>query len=264
MDESDELTTEIIYVNPREHEPEEPRKRSRPVEAIPPTKIIKLEQLSSPARSMVVSSSSTKSVDVSRNPVALTPPHGTVLRRIRLKKRPSAIKTIVVKTIKPNSIVQEVAVAAEVTVSSSPEKKAAPSESDANEEDERAPPVNTTSAVASSSNSTAVEASNITQAEKEEKKLQVDNNSPQKTDKTIYEFIFKGEEYVQMPKAKYYDERQKLEKQLEQSAKAQEQLEKKIEYYRRSLKDLKEFLHNVCEENDDDDWIDNKADNEKG
>lgn len=249
MDESDDLATEIIYVNSREHEPDETRKRSRPVEAIPPTKIIKLEQLSSPAaRSMVVSS--TKPADVSRNPIALTPPHGTVLRRIRLKKRPSASKTIVVRI--PDSVVQEAADAAEVTVSSSPEKKAAPSESDANEEDARAPPVKATSAVASSSNSTAVEASNITQTEKEEKKLQVDT-SPQKTDKTIYEFIFKGEEYVQMPKAKYYDERQKLEKQLEQSAKAQEQLEKKIEYYRRSLKDLKEFLHNVCEENDDDD-----------
>ncbi|XP_065088729.1 microtubule-associated protein 1B-like [Ochlerotatus camptorhynchus] len=255
MDESDELAAEIIYVNrPQslEHDQDEPttsRKRSRPIETTPSTKIIKLEKLASTSRSMVVSSSSTKSVDASRNPIALTPPHGTILRRVKLKKRPSATKTIVVKTIEPNAIEQEVAVAAKVAVSSSPEKKASPSDSDAKEEDEWAYPVKTTSAVASSSNSTAVEAVNTTETEKEEKKPQVDK-SPPKKEESIYEFIFKGEEYVQMPKAKYYGEREKLEKQVEQSAKAQEQLEKKIEYYRRSLKDLKEFLHNVCEEND--------------
>lgn len=251
MEESDELATEIIYINAQDLENENKTskltaKRSQPSQSTP-SKIMKLENLSSASRSMVVSSSSTKSMGT-RNPIGLTPPKGTILRKVKLKKHPNTTKTMVVKMSKPSTIVQNIAVATEVAVSSSPQKMIALSESDVKS---KVSPVKATPAVASSSNSAALEERNTQTEEKEEK--HVVTNSPQQKDEAIYEFIFKGEEYVQMPKAKYVAERKKLEKQLEESMKTQEQLAKKIKNYRRSLKDLTEFVHNICEENDDDD-----------
>lgn len=208
-DESDELPIEITEINQQELDNTNGASKTRRLQSGPPipSKIIKLEKLSSKSHSVV---------DDKRNPLVLTPPKGTILRKVKLVKDPSTNKTIIIKSTKP-------------VIHMPPEPKL-----DVKDE------VSPAHTVASSSNN---------QPEKEEKNTQA-INIPDKKDEAIYEFIFKGEEYIQMPKAKYFTERKKLEQQWKESLETNKQLVKKIQHYQRSVKDLKKFLHNICEDSD--------------
>ncbi|XP_055612698.1 uncharacterized protein LOC129759317 [Uranotaenia lowii] len=77
------------------------------------------------------------------------------------------------------------------------------------------------------------------------------NQSRSKETSSISEFIFKGEEYVQMPKAVFNDSRKELERQVAEFKQENGWLRKKMENYRRMFLDLKNFLN---EQSDDEDF----------
>nr|XP_019529589.2 uncharacterized protein LOC109401472 [Aedes albopictus] len=273
MDEDDDVATEIVYIHPEEEDPIqtdeliEPlfsKKRSASTETQVYTKIIKVEKMPPISHSMLVSSSSsctTPPTDDTLKPI--TPPKGTILRKVKLKKRPAAPKTFVNRTIKPCSAAQSTTVEAtpaELTVSSSPEKKSPPTNADSDASPDEELPKGTHSSpkqvvepVASSSHSAVDKTDDIASksVKKENKPLEEKSTSPVKKDEPIYEFIFKGEEYVQLPKAKYYGEQRELQKRLERCESEKAQMQKKLDYYRRTIGELKKLLANVGDDDND-------------
>lgn len=269
-DDNDDVATEIIYMDPEDDpistdqlvEPQSSKKRPAPDESFLQTKIIKVEQMPSISRSMIVSSSSTAlpklSTRVEGSQTPITPPKGTILRKVKLKKRPTTLKTIIIKTSKPSTVVQSTtaegtaASTAEPIVSSSPEKISASIDSDAIDEEQPekvCSPKKAAEAVASSSNT-------VTEAKKpepvKEEKKPPPSSSPVKKDEAIYEFIFKGEEYVQLPKAKYYGEQKKLQDRLDECEREKMQMQKKIEKYLRAMKSMKDVLACVDDNSEND------------
>ncbi|EAT37154.1 AAEL010817-PA [Aedes aegypti] len=274
IDENDDVATEIVYVQPEADDPNEGdelieplpiRKRSSSTESPVLTKIIKVEKMPAISHSMLVSSSSSsctpKPWPLDDGQKFTTPPKGAILRRVKLKKRPSESKTIVINKTSPSSAAQSTTTEAtavsiaESALSCPPEKKT-PSNSDSEAFDKVPPkevrsPKKAINPVAISSSSSTVVKTNTAKPVKVEAKPQEQSCSPVKKDESVYEFIFKGEEYLQLPKAKYYEEQKLLREQLEQCEGEKIRMQQKVEYYRRTIGELKKLLANVKDGEDD-------------
>ncbi|XP_058825054.1 uncharacterized protein LOC131685378 [Topomyia yanbarensis] len=255
LNESDSVT-EILYIDQMDTEAESktaeeqtrqktsPQKRSMfdSIEKLPAAKVIKMNKIPYAARSTVVSSStSTKALATySPKPIAIPPPVGSVLRKVKLKKRfvEATKKSVLNDTIgkkepQPSSKIHIEII--EPPVSISPEKLGISKQS---------PVKQIASPVATSSithNSTESKMTSSKSPKKEAETTAAKNDS-------TYEFIFKGEEYIQLPKAQYYSEKKELEQRLNRSQDENTRLQKKLEYYRNMVKDLKEFLNALSEE----------------
>uniref|UniRef100_A0A1Q3EY39 THAP-type domain-containing protein n=1 Tax=Culex tarsalis TaxID=7177 RepID=A0A1Q3EY39_CULTA len=265
LDNEDNQMTEIIYMDEdlQQFNQEETILPKSPAKA----RIIKVEKLPT----LVTSSSGTSTI-----PTLGTPQKNIILRKVKLKKRPSSVVTSPVLAKKSKPAIDEPPV--ETTVTTSPEK--------APKTIKKVQAVKVTPSPASSSSSSAT-------AEKAKPAKPVKApSSPvkplrltimEKRKESINEFIFKGEEYVQLPKevylqdlddvdqelqqykAKHSGEVEELEQQLEVCRAEQEQcqaerdqykaenekLAKKLEEYRMVIKNMKDVLGMFAGEDED-------------
>ncbi|XP_062562126.1 uncharacterized protein LOC134225791 [Armigeres subalbatus] len=268
-DDNEDVATEIVYMDPEsiEKDPIETdelvqplpfKRRATSGEISTYTKITKVDQMPAISHSMIVSSSSTtynapSRLDEASKPI--NPPKGAILRKIKLKKQNTGAKTIIIKTVPSSSNSHDAAADAtnvsslEATVSSTPENTQPtgpkPDELQEGPSKELCSPVKIPDVVASSSKSTINEIDSVSNPVKKEEIPPTieEKNVP------IYEFIFKGEEYVQLPKAQYYREQEKLQKLLEKCESDKDQMQKKIDYFRRIISDCKQLLTKLDDNN---------------
>ncbi|XP_058454410.1 uncharacterized protein LOC131432265 [Malaya genurostris] len=244
--ETEEVETEIIYsaeskdykiVEKSSKQSAKKHPSSESTKGNLPMKLIKLQKLPYAARSTVVSSSTPSDSKSANSTLSVESSVGPILRKIKLKKRPvvDCIKDTKKEKLnqeQPKPAVSNIEVELmNSTVKTKPERKSIiPKSSPASQ---ATPSVTTSSKITYS-------------AKKSHKK---DSEAEDSKDDSIYEFIFKGEEYIQLPKAKYFSEKKDLETKLHRSESERNQLHKKLEYYRSMVKDLKEFLNALQEEN---------------
>lgn len=239
--------TEIIYMDEvlQQEEPIQPK-------SSPKARIIKVEKLPT----LVTSSSGTSTI-----PTLGTPQNNIILRKVKIKKRPSSAVTSPVSAKKSKPDVEP---PVQPTVTSSPEKKILSVR--------KIQTVKVTPSPASSSSSST----NVTVEIPKPAKPVKAPSSPvkplrltimEKHKDSMNEFIFKGEEYVQLPKAAYLQdlddvdqelqqckakhsgEVEELEQQLEvcqderdQYKAESERLAKKVDEYRMIVKNMKDVL----------------------
>ncbi|XP_053693590.1 uncharacterized protein LOC128741659 [Sabethes cyaneus] len=242
---SEGTLTEIIYVDQmKDDEPEtNTPKRKGSQHSSTTLKIAKIEKLVAPGTSTMVSSSTPTGVILNSTLKKQSPPMGSILRKVKLKKRPTIVPfdacTKSVQNMKTaiDPLLQVSKEPAETTVSSSPEKQISVLKSS---------PKLTVSGAAFSSRSAK---SKIVEEDQQScSSRSQEPNVTENKNESIYEFIFKGEEYIQMPKAMYHEERNELVNRLTQSQAEASGLLKKLDYYRQVVKDLKEFLDALQEE----------------
>ncbi|XP_055638655.1 uncharacterized protein LOC129776813 isoform X2 [Toxorhynchites rutilus septentrionalis] len=253
-DQEHEMHTEILYVDSEEiQEPEEISDErtvviKRPLTTSPGThskaKLLKIEKFPTAARSTVVSSSSpsTKS-----DPLKTTSaPEALILRKIKLKKasKPAEANSEKIVVMQKTIKIEEENDASKPlerirsSLSLSPAKKSPQRNAEHAEN-----PTGTTQtpqpvlspASSSSSKTPLIETSIQTNTKAKEK------------NESIYEFIFKGEEYVQLPKAQYVAEKQEIECLVDQSQQEKCELQKQLDYYRKIVNQLKLTLQDVPE-----------------
>ncbi|XP_055544688.1 uncharacterized protein LOC129729858 [Wyeomyia smithii] len=248
-DDGEGTLTEIIYMDDykeeQELEQDTPKRKTRKSPGTKPVNITKIEALPISGTSTVVSSSTSTGPAANGTLKNLTPPTGTVLRKVKLKKRPTVVpynacaESISPKKMKMDQIGDGAQETVEATVSSTPEKKFSFVK--------LTPPKVQTSA--SSSKTASPKTKPVEQHKQSTSSNKKNAKSIDEKNEAIYEFIFKGEEYIQMPKALYQEELGAMKIRLGESQTEISVLQKKLDYYRNMVKDLKDFLDALQEEN---------------
>lgn len=215
LDTDENQMTEIIYMDDLQQlNQEEPAEARSPVKA----RIIKVEKLPT----LVTSSSGMPAI-----PTLGTPQKNIILRKVKIKKRPSSAVTspVLAKKSKP-----DVEPPVETTVTSSPEKKISSPKT--------IKKVQTVKASSSNNNNNvAAETPNPPQpapATKPAKAPSIPTKPLRETimekrKESINEFIFKGEEYIQLPKEAFLQDLDDADQQLQQKNGEMEELERELE-----------------------------------
>lgn len=250
LDTEENQMTEIIYMDDlQQYEQEESAQPKTPSKA----KILRVEKLPT----LVTSSSNTPTIPT------LGTPQNIILRKVKIKKRPSSTVTSPVQAKKSKSDPVDPAPVETTTVSSSPAKIV-----------KKVQAVKVTPSPASSSSSsstTTIEISKPKPAQTQPKPPKTPRSPVkplratvmEKRKEVINEFIFKGEEYVQLPKEAYLQDLDDADAELQKyRAKAEEadelletcrveqeqcqaeneRLEKKVEEYRMIIKNMRDVL----------------------